>query len=304
MTQVSWRKLKSWSGCKISGKKEYTLVGNDTKDHMKRVLWLTAQVEGGGLFGSVQSYDGCGMSAGLEHCIGLYPKTMTQGSLWKLLREIELYGSCNELNILWDAFKTGPKWYVDPKGVLRRWNTGQIIPAQEIRNVLSPPGGKVPNGGKDWEEAKRWAMLFHNLFSAENTFKVQINSGITNLINGNKRDEAEGYKKSTGVEEPSLLEVGKNLSMEMDLAWAIYHSFSVNAPAIARQVLKSSNPDDSKDFPSRLIRLLGKKQYGNWTDTKGNGSNRYDRTRIFAMRSGLWPQELFVGPTAIMPIDL
>lgn len=303
MVLVQWRQYNSWSGCKIAGQKKYNLVGNEIDDHMKRALWLTAQAEGGGTFGAINSYDGAAMSAGLEHKIALLPKTMQQGSLWPLLREIELYGHCPEVQKLWDAFKNGPKWYVAQNGSLRKHTTGELVSGKEIRDVFSPPGGKVPQSGPDWEKAKEWAILFHELFAADATHQVQINSAIKSLVAGNKQLEADAYKVSVGVEHPTVLEAGKNISMEHDLAWCVYHSFSVNAPGKAKERLIASNPDNTSSFPGRLIRTLGTTNYGHWHDTT-DGGNRYDRTRLAAMRSNFWPAELFTGPKALMPQNL
>lgn len=303
MVTVQWRKYNSWSGCKISGQKSFNLSEGEKTDHMKRALWLTAQAEGGGTFGAINSYDGAAMSAGLEHKIALLPKTMQQGSLWSLLREIELYGNCPELQRLWDAFKDGPQWYVAQNGSLRKYTTGGLVSGQEIRDVLSPLGGKVPNNGPNWEKAKEWAILFHELFTTPATHQVQINSAIKSLVDGNKQQESAAYKVSVGVEHPTVLEVGKNITMEQDLAWGVYHSFSVNAPSKARERLAASNPDATKAFPARLIRTLGTTNYGRWHDTT-DGGNRYDRTRLAAIKSGFWPSELFDGPNAIMPKNL
>jgi hypothetical protein len=301
MPEVTWRKYHSWSGCKISGGDKY--APDDDKDHMQRALWLTAQVEGGGTFGAINSYDGAAMSAGLEHKIAVYPKSMEQGSLWKLLRQLELYAPCQELENLWDSFKHGPFWYLAQDGTVRHYNTGRLITAREIRDELSPPGGKVPKTGQNWEKAKDWALLFHELFSAQKTHQVQVNSAIDSLVRGNGKNESEAYKVSVGVEHPTVLRAGENIDMEHDLAWCVYHSFSVNAPSMARRRLSSSRPDNSLQYPKRLIRVLGTTNYGRWHDTF-DGGNRYDRTRIYAMRSKYWPEELFNGSNAIMPKNL
>jgi hypothetical protein len=284
-----WRQYGQWSGVKIAGTTSFILSGDDQQNHMQRALWLTAMVEGDGLFGSVQSYDGCGMSAGLEHCIGLYPKTMKQGSLWGLLRKV-CDSAPEESKQLMSAFGA-VGWELGADGILRKNN--KVVSGEEIRNVLSPPGGKVPRTGKDWAEAKRWVMLFHNLFSDELTFPVQIESGIDALIKGNRAGEENAYQQSVGESSARDLVVGVSIDEAHDLALCVYHSFSVNAPAIARQVLSLSRPGD-KGFPGRLIRLLGAKGWGNW-------SVRYTRTRNYAMKSGLWDQGLFVGPNAVMP---
>jgi hypothetical protein len=299
MIEVTWRKYKSWSGAKATGGKVFTLQKEEKKRHMWRALWLTAQVEGGGRFGAVQSYDGAGISAGLEHKIAVYPRTMKQGSIWKLLREFELHAPCEPLEELWDALRQ-KKLYLAQDGSLRHLETGRLASGAEIRNLVAPAGGRVPQTGPHWEEAKRWVVLFRNLFINEATHDTQINSAIRSLVRGNGKNESVAYKTSVGVEHPTVIRYGKNISAEHDLAWCVYHSFSVNAPGKGRQRLTASRPDGTDAWPKRLIRTLGTTNYGRWHDTF-DGGNRYDRTRIYAMRSGMWPEELFTGPGAIMP---
>lgn len=302
MIEVTWRSYKSWSGVKIAGVKRFKLTDEQKKRHIWRGLWLTAMVEGGGQFGAVQSYDGAGISAGLEHKIAVYPRSMKQGSIWRLLREFELHAPCTPLNNLWNALRQDKK-YIAQDGTLRHWDTGRLITGAEIRDLVARPGGKVPRSGPNWEEAKRWGILFHELFADEATHQVQVDSAIESLVKGNQAVESAAYRETVGLEHPTVIEYGKNISPEHDLAWNVYHSYSVNAPTMGRKRLQASRPDSSLTWPKRLIRTLGSTSYGRWHDTS-NGANRYDRTRVFAIRSGLWPDELFSGPNAIMPKNL
>lgn len=300
--EVRWAKYKSWSGCRISSGIKWVLTTEQKEQHMYRAMFLTSMLETFGKFGPVNSYDGAGISAGLEHNIAVYPKYMKQGPLWKNLRELELYAPCDDLEKLWLALKD-ENTFVAQDGVLRDYNTGAEISAQRIRNIVAPPGGRVPKNGPSWERAKVWAELFHNLFSNPATFDVQIKSAIKSLVSGNGKNESAAYKATVGVEHPSVLGGFEDISEEHDLAWCVYHSFSVNAPGKARRVLSGTRPDNKKDWPKRLIRALGMSKYGRWHDTT-DSRNRYDRTRISAKNSGLWSQSLFVGPAAIMPKNL
>lgn len=302
MTEVTWRKFRSWSGAKISGVKSFTLEGDQVNRHMWRSVWLTAKVEGGGKFGAVQSYDGAGISAGLEHKIAVLPKSMKQGSLWGLLRKFELHAPCDSLDRVFEALKD-EKMYVAQDGSLRHWDTGKLITGRAIRDLVAPPNGRVPRKGANWETAEKWAILFHELFADPATYDTQVNSTIEYLVSNNKKNEEEAYEVSVGVSHPTAAVYGQNISPEHDLAWCVYHSFTPNAPGMARRRLAASRPDGSSAYPRRLIRTLGTTNYGRWHDTF-DGGNRYDRTRIYAMRSGMWPEELFNGPNAIMPKNL
>jgi hypothetical protein len=297
---VKWKKYKSWSGCWVEGKTPY--VPSDPTRHMERALWLTAQVEGGGTFGAINSYDGAAMSAGLEHKIAVYPRTMTQGSLWPLLREFELYAPCAALDALFITFlQTG--CYVDQAGALRSKTDGTLYSGAAIRRLLTPPEGAVPRAGPRWETAKMWAILFHELFSDPATHKVQINSAIHSLVSGNGKDEADAYRAMLGKGDPFALSSVSDMTPEQDLALCVYHSYSVNAPGMGKKRLLAARPWGAPNFPERLIKTLGRTQYGRWADTL-DGRSRYDRTRVFAMQSGWWPDSLFTGPGAIMPKNL
>lgn len=302
MTNVYWTKYKTWSGCRIAGTEPFILNEEHKTNHMWRALWLTSQVEVGGKFGAINSYDGAGISAGLEQRIGVFPKSMKQGTIWEFLREMEVHSPCKSLQNLWDALKQ-EKMFVAQDGVLRHLETGKAISAQQIRDLVAPPGSKVPQSGPNWEQAKKWALLFHELYADPATFNLQVSNAISSLVASNQKDESAAYQSTIGVDHPSVLILGKNIDPEHDLAWCVYHSFSVNAPGMARVRLRDSKPDNKKSWPQRLIKTLGTTNYGAWHDTV-DGANRYDRTRMYAMNSGLWDKELFDGPTAIMPKNL
>lgn len=304
MRAVKHRTWKNYSGCLIN--ENYTLYPNEnTNLHLDRALYLISLVEVGGKFGLVQSYDGAAMSAGLEQKIAVLPKSLSQGTLWGMLLEIKTAikeSDCPPLKKLIKAL-SDVDWFLDNAGILRHKNSGAEVTGSEIRNQFTPPDGKTPSSGPEWEQAARWATLFNELFNHPATFDIQISSAKKSLLLTNKASEYTAYKAVTGVENPSILVVDKNITKEQDLAMCLYHSHSVNGPVPAKDCLKNSRPDGSRAWAKRLIRLLGTKKFGAWADTT-DGSNRYDRTRILAKNSGLWDESLFVGPDAIMPENL
>lgn len=288
---VKHRTWKNYAGCLIND--VYTVYKKPvSKMHMDRALYLTSLVEVGGKFGLVQSYDGAGMSAGLEHKIAVLPRSLEQGSLWGMLNDIRIAVSpdgCQPLRMLLEAF-TKCGWTLDSAGVLRDSKTGSKVSGAVIRNEFTPVDGKVPQSGPQWEKAKYWAELFNALFNHRMTFHVQIENAKKSLIASNKVIETAAYRAICGVENPSILIVGQNITEAQDLAMCVYHSHSVNGPAPARSCLETSRPDNTVDWPQRLLKELGTKKYGKWADTKDN-DNRYDRTRILATQSGLWSLE-------------
>jgi len=293
-----------YSGVLIKG--ETPVLPPTSDNHMERAQYLVAMLESS-KYGSVQSYDGAGISAGPLHNVAVLPRSMRQGSLWPLLRHLELATSTPRLEELWDAFRA-QGWYIGLQGDLRYYNHGNKVPGGAIREVLAPPNGKVPKSGPEWERAREWAIRFHRLFSDERTFKAQREYAITWLITTQKKEEQRVYKDP----DLEILKVGADFPLEMDLAMSVYHSHSANGPSMAKKVLgitlnKVTTLDYWDENPSlfakTLIWFLGKQKYGNWQDDR-RGHNRYDRTRKKAMASGLWPAYFFEGIGCLMPENL
>jgi hypothetical protein len=256
---------------------------------MDRAFYLTAMIEAP-KYGSVQSYDGAGMSGGPLHNIAVQPKNMEQGSFFALLRHIEV-NTTNppELLDLWAAY-SAQGWAVTQNAVLKNKKTGNPVPGVEIRNTFTPWNGTVPQDGPQWETAKRWALLHHRLFAAPVTFDAQKSYAINWLLQTQKDVETLFYK----LRDPRTL---ADLSPEEDLAMCAYHCYSVNAPAPARDELVKtlSKNTQGRDFAVALLTHLAANTYGNW-------EIRYTRTRNAALASGLWPKNLFAGTTAIFPM--
>lgn len=296
-------------------------------------------VETGGMYGAIVGYDGTGITAGLDQHIAVYPKELAhedynaeddQGSLWKLLRRLEVVDGSESYNRaitdLWVKLME-ESWYIAQDGVLRYDDDGAyVFPdgtektitagdpvfGAHIRNVLSPPHGTVPEDGPDWEQAREIATLVHNVMVHPDGFKAQMEFGKEHLVERTKVRRARVKKKSHwykvveagyGGREVTSLVLGRNWDEETDLALCVYQSHSVNAPAIANRLLVQAWLDQpGEGFPRRLIQLLGTSTYGRWDDDIKYG--RYQRTRRAAMDSGLWSQSLFVGSNTIMPEDL
>jgi hypothetical protein len=301
---VTWIQFNQWSGCKIAGRTKVPLPA--TNLHMDRAYYLTAQLEAP-LYGSVQSYDGAGMSGGPLHNIAVYPKSMEQGSMFPLLRHMQIGCSSQALRTLLEAYKT-KNWFIAADGKLRQIQTGALITGREIRVTFTPGDGKVPRGGDGWNQAKDWALKHHEAFADMATFNAQKDFAIEYLKKTQASVEAKFYKSmnldTLRVDEQAAPPTN-NLTLEEDLAMCMYHSHSVNGPAPAASVLEAvtSKYGRGTPFAKVLIWSLGRKKFGRWEDTV-DGANRYDRTRLAALKSGLWPREFFVGASALMPENL
>jgi len=307
---IRWVQYKTWSGVSLRGAEP---VGKPTSGrHMDRAVWLTSQLEGP-YYGTVQSYDGAGMSAGLLHNVAVLPSTMQQGSLFALLRRM----ADQAPNALGVAGLIGALANADlvlaEDGKLRERETGGVATGEMIRDLFAPPKGKVPRRGEDFDTACFWAEAWNRAFSDPATFVAQGDYAVTWLCAGGRQTELEAYRlftRNPALDSPICLTVGQNgacaLPEALDFAMCVYHSFSVNGPAPAETALKQALATMKKkldviDFGKTLIRKLGTSGYGRWHDNPDDKGNRYDSTRLAAWRSGLWDQGLV---RLLMPKDL
>jgi len=297
-----------YAGIKIAGDKPVVVpTGTTRQAHMQRAFYLMAQLEAP-MWGSVQSYDGAAMSGGPAHWVAVLPRTMQQGPLFQLLRRIEMVPGA-PVKPLWDAL-AAEGWYVARDGMLRDKKSGAVISGKAIRNAFTPQDGKVPQAGKDKLKAEKWALLFHDLLSDPKTFATQADHSIEYLIQGSEDLEMKAYRLFIPkLQSPERIgiEPGVVLPEPVDLAMCVYHAFTPNAPAIAKQCLEATlakvGPKPNPlYFAQTLITTLGTKKYGRWADVPGTKGSRYDATRTAVRASGLWSQTV---PNLInlMPVD-
>lgn len=310
MPTISWSSYNKYSGPLIHGSTPYIPDEPRKSYHVDRAFWLTSKVETGGKFGAVMAFDGTAMTAGLDQHIAVYPKELAsedhnaaddQGSLWKLVRQLETPGDSTSIANLYEAL-SDCGWYVSQDGWLRYKTTqnshkaGDLVFGKEIRDTFTPIGGDVQTTQQK-EIATKWILLFHAVFSNPKGFKTQSEFGKTHLVERTKRHNIGWAYNNMELTALTI----QQLSYEHDLAMCMYQAHSVNAPAIALKLLNQSRVNNSLD-PKKLIKLLGTSTYGRWDDDLPNG--RYQRTRLAAKNSGLWPSSLFDGISAIMPRDL
>jgi len=307
--RVRYRSFRSYSGPGIRGilldKSQY----ENTNNHAQRALYLTEGVETGHRVGSIMAGDGTATTAGRGQHILVYPRELAnedfdarddQGGLPKLLRKLEVETSSPALDKLYGAF-IAEGWYVAQDGVLRwhddartkvkgRWlecKAGDIVHGAVLRDTITPKGGKVPRKGEQWEQAKRWALLFHEVFKEESSLKVQTDFELEHLVHRvmhrkygfhpNRRRETVsqvvyGSRGFRGPAPVGRLVVGKHITVELDLAMCLFHSHTVNAPAIAYRKLKETllatgyEPDHRNQlaeiaFAKELLKRLAKAKY-------------------------------------------
>jgi hypothetical protein len=321
MSTARWAKYKDWSGIVIRGEVPF-VAPPDSLRHMHRAVWLTSQLEGAH-FGTVQSYDGAGISAGLLHNVAVLPKSMDQGDLWQLVGEIIRVSERGDYRGNYGPVRLSDRllnkrWVVREDGVLRHVDTGLSIKGYDIRNEIAPPGGVVPRKGDYYGRAVAWAQLFHEAFADPATHGVQVEHAVRWLSRGQRDLELTAYLAFLRRGEvPLAFARSRNLRLdsaiglmsdallpEVDLAMCVYHAFSVNGPAPAATALRAAlrGLPPAEKFARTLIRKLGKSTYGAWQDEPGEGTrSRYDRTRRAVWGSSLWDSAM---AKALMPRDL
>lgn len=330
-TRVNFRSIGKYTGPVIYGTE--VVQPPNGPFHAGRAFWLTGQVETGNRLGSVMMADGTGFTIGIDQHIAVYPKELAhedfnaaddQGGAWALLAALEVAHA--PVRMLWEAFEQRG-WYVAPDGTLR-WidngvhkvqnrklehQGGDLVHGATIRDVLTPKGGVVTKTCQK-EQAREWALMLHELTRAPTSWDVQVSFGVKHLchrVRTRKLRLAEHrrrvtfqqavYGSPTNIETIKLADIGEHL----DLALCVFHSYTVNAPAVAFRLMEEAIKglgwsgawleDETArcNFALNLLTRLKAEKYGRW-------DKRWARTRKAAMEVGWWDGALFRRPTGIM----
>lgn len=264
--------------------------------HAHRAVWLAGQLEAP-RWGSVQGYDGCGMSAGLLHNTALLPggpAGLTQGSLWKLLdtmRKHPASAADPAVKALLDRI-AGCGWEIAGHGMLVGAGTLKPVAANAILKELSPPDGSVPQSGASWQRAASWAELFHAAFAAPATRAAQVEYAAR-WLSADRRGEEHRVYALFAPGAPEFVELpAATLPPEMELAMCVYHAFSVHNPEHARSALAGALQKADAGDPGKLARAIVialANRTPRWKE------KRYPRTRAAlqtAAAQALWPAAL------------
>lgn len=342
MPRVMYKKFRTYSGPVIFGGRPLDETTPIIRRHIDRAVYLTEAVETGRRRGSIFAADGTGMTGGRGQHILVYPKELAnedfdarddQGGLGALLRRLEVEAPSPKLEKLWEAFRA-EGWYLASDGkfrwleqgrarVLRKQidhSAGDLVHGAVLRDAITPPAaGRVPKSGEEWETAKRWALLFHGVLEGDRSMEVQWQFEVDHLVHRirHRKYAFSATKRRSTVERvvygsrPKPLEeiiAGQDITFELDLALCVFHSHTVNAPAIAYKKLRSvisevgwradydfGDVDAEVLFARELLRALAKTRFGRWNQNIGGG--RWERSRTKARLSGFWSKRLFSART-------
>lgn len=308
MPTAKYQTFRNYAGYLVRGEVRVQPPAPDAT-HLQAAFYVLSQVEAA-FWGTVQSYDGAGISAGPLHAIAFSPASKTQGALWKLLAMI--IAACpkgttptvDEL-IGWLAMQG---MTITLGGVLVSTADAKPVRGEAIRTLVAAPNGLVPPTGSVNEYAKKVALLFNSVFSDPKTFKAQTDFTIQWLLQGNRDNEFAAYAKyskmpvtPSNVEHYLSFAKQLDLGSHLDLAMAVYHAFTVNAPAPAADELsKAMSQRTVEQFAKTLIRGLGSRNYARWHDTDDN-SSRYDHVRLACAAANRWDPALLAE---LMPVNL
>ena len=305
---IKWKSLKGasqrlCSGAHVAGALPFE-EPLDPTSHAQRAVWLSSQLEAPS-WGSVQGYDGCGMSAGLLHNTAVLPNggAPVQGRLWSLIDAMHKHPSTVAAPAIGAlvAHLTEHDWAIERHGALVTTGTLKPIAAQAILRELTPPDGAVPEQGAAWKRACEWAVMFHEAFAEPATFSAQV-AHAADWLSADRRGEEHRVYALFAPAAPSFVELRADaLPQEIDLAMCIYHSFSVHNPAHAREalavVLQSVDGAQPLKFAKALVRTLANK-------TPRWQTKRYPRTRETLKKRAalsLWPAALISSIAPAQP---
>lgn len=244
MSTPSYKHFGNYSGYVIYGTEKIveSPIFDKTK-HLHRVLLLLSSGIESSTWGTVQSYDGAGISAGLLHHVATLPEKATRGgTFWALMQEFQdlglprLAGVEMKEGLPYDAVTKLPLLGDD----IRKLFTGSY----KGLTPQPPPPGVLER-----------VQLVHDLFANPLTRGAQLAAARKWLNSVCSYPELAGALEPGTPSAPSGLKTSDFLSPELELACCVIRSFAVNNPAAAHSAIKQSLPVDA-EFPLRVYDSL------------------------------------------------
>lgn len=246
MMTARYTKYNGYAGYVIKGEepiRESPLFNKEK--HLHRILLLLSSGIESSTWGTVQSYDGAGISAGLLHHVATLPKQQVRGNaFWALIQEF--YD--RKLEKIPGVEMRG--------GVPYDSETGVVLIGDDIRRLFTgtsigfthnpPPPGVLER-----------VELIHRLFASKDTRTAQIAAAEGWLVQICRF--APDLNPTVHSPPPGLrrLRTANFVSPELELAACVVRTFAVNNPAAAKSAIKQALPIDA-DFPMRVYSALQK----------------------------------------------
>lgn len=291
--KVKWKKYGKYSGPQILGKCPNTF----TKTYWERVLWLTSQVETGGMLDTVIGYDKT-LSGGLVQYTSIYPLINKQGRLWDFIKNLPPSVS----NPFVDQLNSELNWIISDEGYLVNKTDLTLITMDEIVYEFNPPNGTVPSFGDHWNIAKTWALLLNQVLSNPDGFSMHVQFIIRDFMSNDKRKFNPLKNLTVNEIMTKYLISDKARNQVVEIASAMFWSYFVNNPqkacTILRRVydMKPCIGYDDLNFAKKLINEFFISTSKNWD--ANNPQGRYQRTKK-AVQS-LWKETLKEYPNLLL----
>jgi hypothetical protein len=258
-------KYKSFSGIVLHGVTPVTSwPGYNATSHIDRCVLLAAQLEAP-KWGTVQSYDGCGVSGGILHHTATFPGKQTLGSLWPLLEAIEKATGKQILPGV-DIRKGEP------------FRNGVLMTGDDIRVLF--------NGTKDGVTADPIptpiydaVAAVHTVLCSDGSRASQVAAARQWLLRMTAAFPLAGVCTATDLASARSTDFR---SPDIELAYAVARSFVVNNPAAARECFTSAGSVTDPAFPVKLYQAYSR--HPKWP-------NRTKNTVSAVQRLGLWPSD-------------
>lgn len=258
---------KQFSGIVLSGEEPVTTWrGMNKLNHLDRCVLLASQLEAP-KWGTIQTYDGCGISGGILHHTATFPGKQDLGSLWPLLEAVEKQMG---RPIIEAVQITG--------GVPHFRATGVKLTGDNVRELFTgtkegrtaTPVPVVPMAN---------ATAVHLALRSDASKPAQVDAAKTWLTRMTGKLSLAGI---ANIDIPLNRVAAKDfVPPGMELAVCVTRAFAVNNPAAARRCYTAAGSPLKPDFIPALYRAFA---------TDGHWTNRLINTTNAAARLGLWAQ--------------
>lgn len=258
---------KQFSGIVLRGEEPVTTwPGINRLNHLDRCVLLAAQLEAP-KWGTVQTYDGCGISGGIIHHTATFPGKQDLGSLWPLLGAVEKQLGRPLLEAV--QITDGVPYFRATRIALTGDDVRELFTGSKSGKTAAPiPSAALTN-----------ATAIHRALCSDASKAAQVEAARAWLVRMTGKLSLSGI---ANIDKPlGDLTTQDFRSPGMELAICVTRSFAVNNPAAARRCYTAAGNVMAPGFISALYRAFA---------TDGHWTNRLVNTTNAAARLGLWPQ--------------
>lgn len=260
MVDVKWASYGDWSGPRVKGTRPYTPATPPTS--WTNVLVYTVAYPEGGAYDCLYNCDGTATT------LGLFQWTATSGRLQKLLEVCRTKAPATFNATVGKLFSD---WGLTLQNGVICKGTTKLTSKDSLRALFTPPDGKTPQSGANWDKAKAAAIAFNALFLDPTLDTVQRDFFLNEL----QYEATLQRPRMNNTTIDSILyskgwpAAGAAAVVPDDAARAAFWSFWQNSPRNAESYLYTiSNggtfAKDPKGFTTRLARKFANSVFGNW----------------------------------------